>query len=98
MSLATFRPLCAVALVSALGVVSSPAAAESLTVKVAGLDAKSAHVRIVQAAESVCNAMLADEPLRLFVFNNCVNETVAATETKLAANERHLASLQTTGR
>ena len=26
-----------------------------------------------------------------------VNETVAATEAKFAANERHLASLQTTG-
>ena len=98
MSLATSRPLRALALMATLGLFASPAAAESLTVKVAGLDAKSAHVRIVQAAETVCNAMLADEPLRLFVFNNCVNEAVAATETKLAANERHLASLQTTGR
>jgi UrcA family protein len=95
MSLAT--PLRALALVGALAALASPAAAESVKVNVAGLDAKTAHARIVQAAETVCSAVLADEPLRLFVFNGCVNETVAATEAKFAANERHLASLQTTG-
>jgi UrcA family protein len=97
MSLAISHPLRAFALIGALAALAAPAAAESVKVDVSGVDAKTAHVRIVKAAESVCGAVLADEPLRLFVFNSCVNETVAATEAKFAANERHLASLQTTG-
>jgi UrcA family protein len=97
MSLAFSNPIRAFALVGALAVLASPAAADSLKVNVSGLDAKTAHARIVQAAEQVCGGVLADEPLRLFVYTSCVDDAVAATEAKLAANERHLAALRTTG-
>jgi UrcA family protein len=73
------------------------AAADSIKVNVSGVDAKTAHARIIQAAEQVCGAVLADEPLRQFVYTNCVDDAVAATEAKVAANERHLASLRATG-
>ena len=101
MSLATLpvRALVSAAtLAAALGLAASPVAAASLKVNVAGLDAKTAHVRVVKAAEAVCSSVLADEPLSHFLMASCIDDTVAATEAKVAANERHLASLQPTGR
>jgi hypothetical protein len=93
MSLATVTR----ALVAActLAAVAAPAFAESVTVKVAGLDAKAAHEQIVRAAREVCTQVLADEPLVHYVLADCINEAAAATEAKFAANERHLARLQT---
>lgn len=99
MSLATHAPLRALtlagALVAALGLAASPAAAASLKVNVAGLDAKTTHAKIFRAAQAVCSAVLADEPMSHYVMADCIDETVAATESKFAANERHLASLNT---
>ena len=80
----TFR---AIALASALGGLALPAAAASVKVNVAGLDAKAAHVQIVRAAEAVCSSALADQTLRYYSMSSCIDETVAATEAKFAAND-----------
>ena len=101
MSLATLpsRALAsAAALAAIVGLAASPVAAASLKVNVAGVDAKTAHVRVVKAAEAVCSSVLANEPLSYYLMPSCIDETVAATEAKFAANERRLASLQPTGR
>jgi hypothetical protein len=91
----TFRAL---ALATALGALSLPAAAASVKVNIAGLDAKTAHARIVSAAGTVCSAALIDQPLRYFVIDSCVHETVAAAEARFAANDHRLARLQANGR
>ena len=88
----------ALALATALGALSLPAAAASVKVNIAGLDAKTAHARIVNAAGTVCSAALIDQPLRYFVIDSCIHETVAATEARFAANERRHGSLQANGR
>jgi hypothetical protein len=88
----------ALALATALGALSLPAAAASVKVNIAGLDAKTAHARIVSAAGTVCSAALIDQPLRYFVIDSCVHETVAATEARFAANDHRLARLQANGR
>ena len=93
MSLATItRTLATAGVIAAL---AAPAFAASVTVKVAGLDAKAAHEQIIRAAREVCTQVLADEPLVHYVLADCINEAAAATEAKFAANERHLARLQT---
>jgi len=96
MSLATVTRALAVA--GVIAAVAAPAFAESVTVKVAGLDAKAAHAQILRAAREVCTQVLADEPLQHYVLADCITDAAQATEAKIAANERHLASVQNTGR
>jgi hypothetical protein len=95
MSLA--NPFRTLVLTAALGALALPAAAASVKVNIAGLDAKTAHAKIVRAAETACSLSLADETLRYYSINSCVDEVVAATEAKFAANEHRYASVQATG-
>jgi len=84
----------AVALASALGALALPAAAASVKVNIAGLDAKAAHVQIVRAAEAACSSALADESLRYYSMRSCIDEAVTTTEAKFAANDHRFASVQ----
>jgi hypothetical protein len=94
MSLAASQPVRAIVLAAVLGAMALPAAAASVKVNVAGVDSKTAHARIVRAAETACSAALADEPQRFYVISSCIDETVASTEAKYAANTGRLASIQ----
>jgi len=86
------------ALAAVLGALALPAAAASIKVNVAGLDAKTAHAKIVRAAEAACSSALADETLRYYSMASCIDETVAATQAKVAAYDHHYASVQANGR
>lgn len=88
----------AIALASALGALALPAAAASVKVNLAGLDAKAAHVQIVRAAEAACSSALASETLRYYSMSSCIDEAVATTEAKFAANDHRFASVQANGR
>jgi hypothetical protein len=93
-----FRTL---AIVAALSAAALPAAAESVTVNIAGLDAKTAHAKIVRAAEQACGAVLQSEDavVRYYGMPSCVSDAVSATEAKMAAASDHrFASVQNTGR
>jgi len=93
-----FRTL---ALAATLGALALPAAAQtsSITVKIAGLDAKTAHARIVRAAESACSNVLQDSALiKYYETPDCVQETVSKAEAKYAATDHSYASVQNTGR
>lgn len=94
MSLAASQPLRAIALAAVLGALALPAAAASVKVNIAGLDAKTAHARIVLAAQTACSAAFGDDPLRFYALPSCIDETVASTEAKYASNARRLASVQ----
>jgi hypothetical protein len=94
MSLATPQAFRALALAAAVAGFALPAAAASVKVNVAGLDAKTAHVQIVKAAESACSSALADESLRFYSMSNCISETVATTEAKVVANAHRYATVQ----
>lgn len=83
-----------VALASALGALALPAAAGSIKVNIAGLDAKAAHVQIVRAAEAACSSALSSETLRYYSMSSCIDETVATAEAKFAANDHRFASAQ----
>lgn len=74
------------AVVSALAL---PAAAQTVKINVAGLDAKTAHVHIVKAAQAVCDSALTAEPLRHYTMSDCIDDTVGATEAKLASIGGH---------
>lgn len=88
-----------IALAATLGALALPAGAASVKINIAGLDAKTAHARIVRAAESACSAALQDSAtVRYYEMSLCVDDAVAATEAKLAANDHHYASVQNTGR
>ena len=79
-----------------LGTAALPAA--SVTVNVAGLDAKTAHAHIVRAAQTACSIALTDSAVvRYYEMSPCVNEAVAAAEAKYAASEHNYASVQSTG-
>ena len=81
-----------------LGAAALPAAAASVTVNVAGLDAKTAHAHIVRAAQTACSIALTDSAVvRYYEMSPCVNEAVAAAEAKYAASEHNYASVQSTG-
>jgi hypothetical protein len=87
-----------IALAATLGAIALPAAAASVTVNIAGLDAKTAHARIVHAAEVACSAALQESAtVRYYEMPPCINDAVAAAEAKYAANEHHFASVQNTG-
>jgi UrcA family protein len=91
-----FRTL---AFAAALGALALPAAAASVKINIAGLDAKTAHAHIVRAAQAACSAALNESPVvRYYDMGPCIDDAVAATEAKLAANEHHYASVQSTGR
>jgi hypothetical protein len=88
----------ALALATALGALSLPAAAASVKVNIAGLDAKTAHAHIVRAAQAACSVALTESAVvRYYEMTPCVNDAVAAAEAKYAASEHHYASVQTTG-
>jgi hypothetical protein len=93
----------ALAIAAAISAAALPAAAADLAasvkVNIAGMDAKTAHTRIVHAAESACNAVLQDSTIaRYYGMSPCIDDAVAAAEAKYAANAPHFASVQNTGR
>jgi hypothetical protein len=100
MSLANPIPtsLRAITLAAALGALAFPAAAASVKVNITGLDSKAAHAQIVRAAATVCSAALADQPLRYYAIGACIDQAVATTEAKFAANDHRYAMLPANGR
>jgi len=83
-----------IALAAALGALALPAAAASITVNIAGLDAKHAHEKIVAAAQAVCREAL-DGHTSLAQFYerpDCIAEAVAHAETELASRDSRFAS------
>jgi UrcA family protein len=86
----------ALAIAAAVSAAALPAAAESVTVNVNGLDAKAAHAKIVRAAEQACSAVLQDGAVvRYYEMSLCVSDAVAAAEAKFAANDHRFAAVQT---
>ena len=94
MSLATPQAFRALMLAAAVAGSALPAAAASVKVNVSGLDAKTAHVQIVKAAATACSSALADESLRYYSMSDCINDAVASTEAKVAANSHRYAIVQ----
>jgi hypothetical protein len=93
----------ALAIAAALSAAVLPAAAADLSasvkVNIAGLDAKSAHAKLVRAAEAACNVVLQDSAIaRYYEMSPCIDDAVAAAEAKYAATGQHYASVQNTGR
>ena len=87
-----------IVLAAALGSLALPAAAASVKVNIAGLDAKTAHQKLVHAAATACNEVLQDSAIaRYYEMSPCIDDAVAAAEAKFAANEHHYASVQSTG-
>jgi UrcA family protein len=75
-------------LASALGALALPAAAATtLKVNIAGLDAKAAHAKIVRAAEMACTTELSDaSPYeQVYARTACVRDAVAEAEAKIAS-------------
>ena len=85
-------------LATALGALALPAAAASLKVNVAGLDAATAHAKIVRAAAAVCSATLEGSTAdRYYQMGPCIHDAVTTAEAKFAAGDQHFASVQNTG-
>jgi hypothetical protein len=83
-------------LAAALGALALPAGAASVKVNIAGLDAKTAHAKIVRAAQEACSVVLQDSAIaRYYEMPPCIEDAVAATEAKIASNDHRLASAQT---
>jgi len=81
-------------LAAAFAAIAIPAAAETtVTVKVAGLDAKAAHAVILQAAQAACREELAGQSslVQFYTRPDCINSAVAKAETTYS-NMRGLAS------
>jgi len=75
---------------AALAAVSLPAvAATSVTVNLAGLDAKAAHATIVHAAKTACQIELRDSSLFQWYYlrKDCVDTAVARAESKLETDK-----------
>ena len=73
------------AIAAAIAAFAMPAfAGTQVTINVAGLDAKSAHAAIEQAAQQACRAELANETslVQFYTHVDCMNATVAAAEAK----------------
>ena len=73
-------------LATALAALALPAAAgTSITVSVAGLDAKAAHTAIVHAAQAACRVELSDEfPQDIFYTRpDCLNDAIGRAEASL---------------
>jgi hypothetical protein len=83
------------AIAAAFVAVALPAAAASVTVNIAGLDAAAAHARIEKAAAAACRVALSDEsPLvQYYGHDSCIADAVAAAEAKLAESNHTLAKL-----
>ena len=80
-----FRKLALAAAVAAFAV---PAfAATQVTINVAGLNAKSAHAVIVQAAEKACRTEMADQSalVQFYTHADCITDTVNQAEAKYAS-------------
>jgi len=80
-----FRKFALAATIAAFAV---PAfASTQVTVNVAGLDAKSAHAVIVQAAQKACQAELSDQSalVRFYTHSECITDTVKEAEAKYAS-------------
>jgi UrcA family protein len=80
---------------AALAATALPAAAASVTVNIAGLDATAAHAKIEQAAVEACSIELSDESsvTRYYEQEACIAQAVSSAETKLAQSNRTLAKL-----
>jgi hypothetical protein len=66
-----------IALAVALGALAVPAFADSVKVNVAGLDAPTAHAKIVLAAEQVCNTALQSSTIEHYYgMAPCVEDSV----------------------
>jgi hypothetical protein len=75
-------------LATAFAALAVPALADTaVTVNVGGLDAKSAHAVIFQAAQQACRLELADQTQLVQYYNRpaCLHSAVAKAETKYAA-------------
>ena len=76
------------ALAAAVAAFAVPAfAGTEVTVNVAGLDAKSAHAVIVQAAQKACQAELADQSslVKFYTHAECITDSVNQAEAKFAS-------------
>lgn len=76
------------AIAAAFAAFAAPAmAGTQVTVNVAGLDAKSAHTAIVQAAQQACRAELATDSslVQFYTHADCINATVSTAEAKYAS-------------
>jgi UrcA family protein len=83
-----------IALAAAIGTLAVPAFADSVKVNLAGLDAQTAHAKIVQAAEQACNTELQGSPIdHYYGMSPCVEDSVAAAEAKIAG-DHHYAAVQ----
>ncbi|HTX50507.1 MAG TPA: hypothetical protein VME40_14060 [Caulobacteraceae bacterium] len=72
-------------LAAALAAVAAPALADTaVTVKLSGLDPKTAHDVIYHAAQKACRTELASETdlVKFYVLPNCLDETMARAEAK----------------
>ena len=84
-----------IAIAAALVVTALPAAAASVTVNIAGLDAAQAHAKIEKAAADACTIALRDDTQldQYYGHADCIDDAVAAAEAKLAEGNRKLAKL-----
>jgi hypothetical protein len=76
------------AITAAIAAFAVPAfAGTQVTVKVAGLDAKSAHTAIVHAAQKACRAELADQTtlVQFYTHADCITGAVNTAEAKYAS-------------
>jgi hypothetical protein len=82
-----FRTLALAAAVAAFAVPALAAPATQVTINVAGMDAKTAHAAIVQAAQQACRAELADysDLVKFYARPACLSATVATAQAKFAA-------------
>ncbi len=81
-------------LAATFAAIALPAAAHTeVKVSLAGLDAKSAHAAIVQAAQAACREELAGQStlVQFYARPECINSAVAKAETTYS-NSRGLAS------
>jgi hypothetical protein len=86
-------------LASALGAMALPAAAgTSVTVNLAGLDAKAAHTAIVRAAQAACRAELSDETEQQLFYNRpeCLNDAIGRAEARPPAATASAAATDST--
>ncbi len=80
---------------AAFAAMALPAAAESVSVDISGLDAAAAHAKIEQAAEQACRVTLSDEGPLVQYYNHdaCIADAVAKAESQLAESHHTLAKL-----
>jgi len=76
-------------LAAAIGSFAVPAFAASVTVNVAGLDAKTAHAKIIQAASTACSIAMSDTSDfdQYYSHAACVTEAANRAEAQLEAQQ-----------